>query len=1032
MRFVNQKIFISMKSFKFWDKVTGWIVFAIASFVYLSTIESSASFWDCGEFIAASYKLLVGHPPGAPIFMIIGRLFTMLAPSPDKVAVMMNAMSGLASAFTILFLFWSITHLAKKLVVKSGDDVSLSEKIAILGAGVVGALAYTFSDTFWFSAVEGEVYAMSSLFTALVFWVMLKWENEANEPYANRWIILLGLLMGLSIGVHLLNLLAIPAIGLIYYFKKYTPTIKGTVIALLVSSGILLFIMYGIIPGVIWVASIFELMFVNGMGLPFNSGLYFFVLLLGGAFGLGIYYSYLKGKAVLNTALTFVAVLLIGYSSFAIIVIRSSANPPMDQNSPDNVFSLLSYLNREQYGDRPLVYGHYYSAPILETKTTTPVRLPVGKRYEVVDERMEYIYDESFNTLFPRMWSQQPDHISAYKSWGDIKGMKIKGKDGKDYVKPTQAENMRFMFKYQLGHMYWRYFMWNFSGRQNEIQGHGSILEGNWITGLNFIDKHLIGDQSKLPDFMKKEKTRNVYYMLPLLLGLLGLTFQLFRKQHSKDDTEGYQSFAVVGMLFILTGIAIVIYLNQYPYQPRERDYAFAGSFYAFSIWIGLGVLFIWDLLRKYTNPTVAASVATVAGLVVPTLMGAQNWDDHDRSGRYAARDFAQNYLNSCDKDAVIFTNGDNDTFPLWYAQEVEGIRTDIRVCNLSYLQTDWYIDQMRRRAYDSAPLDYTLTSEQTRGGKRNVALINKNMNKGRVVDLKRAIEFVGSDRIESKEQRGYDFFPGTKFSIPVDTTLVLNNGTVRPQDKDKIVDEFIVDLEGIRRQYVGKNSLMILDLLATTEWRRPIYFAVTVPDENYVGLDKYFQVEGLAYRVVPVENSKDDMGGRIATDIMYDNMMNKFKWGGVETPGIYMDQTILRMTYNFRNNFVRLALDLLKEGKKEMAQNALLRCKEVLPEENVPFNAYSVMYAEAMYMADLKKDATYVMNRLYDRTVQTLEYYNSLQPKFKVQIGRNIEEELGVLQRMYMVADRQGEKELSQKIQSDFEKYYSMHLGNR
>jgi hypothetical protein len=1020
-----------MKSFKFWDNVTGWIVFAIASFVYLSTIESSASFWDCGEFIAASHKLLVGHPPGAPIFMIIGRLFTMMAPSPELVPIMMNSMSAMASAFTILFLFWSITHLAKKLIVKAGNEVSVSERVAIIGAGVVGALAYTFSDTFWFSAVEGEVYALSSLFTALVFWVMLKWENEANEPYGNRWIILLGLLMGLSIGVHLLNLLAIPAIGLIYYFKKYTPTIKGTIIALLVSSGVLLFIMYGIIPGTFSLASVFELMFVNGMGLPFNSGLYFFTLLVAGILAFGIYFTYVKGKTILNTALTFIAVILIGYSSFAIILIRSAANPPMDQNSPDNVFSLLSYLNREQYGDRPLVHGHYYSAPILETKTTNPVRLPVGNRYEVVDERMKYIYDESFNAFFPRMWSQQPDHISAYKAWGNIKGEKVKGKDGKDHIRPTQGENLRFMFKYQLGHMYWRYFMWNFSGRQNEIQGHGSILEGNWITGLNFIDKHLVGDQSKLPDHMKNDKARNVYYMLPLILGLLGITYQLFRKQHSKDDTEGYQSFAVVGMLFVLTGIAIVIYLNQYPYQPRERDYAFAGSFYAFSIWIGLGVLFLWDLLRKFTNATVAASVATIAGLTIPAIMAAENWDDHNRSGRYAARDFAINYLNSCEKDAIIFTNGDNDTFPLWYAQEVEGIRTDIRVCNLSYLQTDWYIDQMRRRAYDSAPLEFTLTSDQTRGGKRNVALINKNVNKGRVVDLKRAIEFIGSDRVESKEQRGYDFFPGTKFSIPVDTTLVLNNGTVRPQDKDRVVNEVIVDLEGIRRQYVGKNSLMILDLLATTEWRRPIYFAVTVPNENYVNLDKYFQVEGLAYRVVPVENSKDDVGGRIATDIMYDNMMNKFRWGGVENPGIFMDQTILRMTYNFRNNFVRLALELLKEGKKEMAQNALLKCKEVLPEENVPFNAFSVIYAEAMYMADLRDDATYVMNRLHERTVQTLEYYTSLQPKFRMQIGQSIEEELGTLQRMYMVADRQGEKEISQKIQSDFEKYYTMHLSS-
>lgn len=1013
-----------MKNYKILNIGLGWLAFIIAAFTYLSTVEATASFWDCGEFIASSYKLLVGHPPGAPVFMLIGRIFTLFAPDPSKVAVMMNAMSALSSAFTILFLFWTITHLAKKLIVNNGETITLGQGIAILGSGLVGSLAYTFSDTFWFSAVEGEVYAMSSLFTAAVFWAILKWENEADKPFSNRWIILIGFLIGLSVGVHLLNLLAIPAIILVYYFKKYEPTIKGTIVALVISFFVLMLIMYGIIPGIVKIASIFELMFVNGIGLPYHSGMIFFVLLMVALLVYGIYYTYVKVKVLWNTIFTFLAVIIIGYSAFAVILIRSNANPPMNQNDPNDAFSLLSYLNREQYGDRPLTYGHYYDAPIIDTEQSSKVRDQIDGKYQVIDHKLQYVYDANFEGFFPRMWSSQASHISAYKSWAKVKGRRMKGKDGQMHTKPTFSENLRFLFKYQLGHMYWRYFMWNFSGRQNEIQGHGSSQEGNWLSGIGFIDAPRVGKQDKLPEYMKNDKARNIYFMLPLILGLLGLAYQLFRGGKKKDNTRGYESFAVVGMLFLLTGIAIVIYLNQYPYQPRERDYAFAGSFYAFSIWIGLGVLYIWELLRKVIGSPGGAIAATALTLFIPGLMAAENWDDHDRSGRYAARDFAWNYLQSTDEDAIIFTNGDNDTFPLWYAQEVEGIRTDVRVCNLSYLQTGWYIDQMRYKAYDSDPVQFTLEADQTREGMRNLALIDKVNNKDRVVDLRRAIEFIGSDKRETKASNGYDFFPGSKFSIPVDSAMVVDNGTVRPQDADKIEDQFIVDLSKVDR-YVGKNSLMVLDILATNQWKRPVYYAVTVPTENYINMEDHFQVEGLAYRIVPVKNSADDIQGRVATDIMYDNMMNKFRWGGVDKPGIWMDQTIQRMCYNYRNNFTRLAGELIEMGDKERAIKALEKSWEVLPKENVPHNIYSISYAEMMWKVGINDKAMEVMNNVVTRSSQTLDYYYSLDISFQRQLSSSIQQELRAMQMVILAADRNGKSELFPELEDSFRQYY-------
>ncbi|HJX71554.1 MAG TPA: DUF2723 domain-containing protein, partial [Bacteroidales bacterium] len=715
-----------MKRFTLINNLTGWLIFLVSSYVYLSTIESTASFWDCGEFIAAGYKFEVGHPPGAPVFMLLTRLASLFAGNDtSKVAVMVNALSGLASSFTILFLFWTITHLARKIVARD-EEFTTGRIIAIIGSGVVGAMAYTFSDTFWFSAVEGEVYATSSLFTAVVFWAILKWENISHQPFANRWIILIAYLMGLSIGIHLLNLLAIPAIVLVYYFKYNEISTRGIIKALLVSVLILGSVMYIIIPGFVKIPSIFELLFVNNFGLPYWSGVFFYLILLTILISWSIHYTHRNKKVILNTIMITLAAILIGYSSYAIIVIRSQANPPMDQNNPENLFALLSYLNREQYGDRPLLHGQYFNAQPESVKEEKAVYTPIKDKYVITNHRIKYVYDKKYTTLFPRMWSSDPEHVNAYMSWARIEEKDIyeaqsdengnlsrdnQGNIVYDRSKPKRspsfAKNLKFLFRYQIVHMYLRYFMWNFAGRQNDIQAHfdDEITKGNWISGIKFIDEARLGNKDDLPRSFLNNKAYNKYYLLPLLLGLIGLIYQ-FRKR--QDD------FWIVLALFVMTGIAIVFYLNQNPIQPRERDYAYAGSFYAFAVWIGLGMLAFYDIFNRYLPQSASALIAGILCFVgVPFIMGKENWDDHNRSGRYMARDFAYNYLNSCAPNAILFTNGDNDTFPLWYAQEVEGIRTDVRVINLSYLGADWYIEQMHRKVYDSDPVPFTLTKDK-------------------------------------------------------------------------------------------------------------------------------------------------------------------------------------------------------------------------------------------------------------------------------------------------------------------------------
>ncbi len=1015
-----------MKNYKSLNVIVGWAVFLISAIVYLMTIEPTTSFWDCGEFITTSFKLEVGHPPGAPFFMILGRFFTIFA-SPDKAAMMINSLSALASAFTILFLFWSITHLAKKLV-KNEGELTLGQILAILGSGAVGALAYTFSDTFWFSAVEGEVYASSSLITAIVFWAILKWENVADEPQANRWIVLIAYLMGLSIGVHLLNLLAIPAIVFVYYYKKYTASRNGIIASFLVSMIILGVIMYGIIPGVVTIATWFELALVNGFGLPYKTGVIIYALVLIGLIILGIRYTIRKKLVLWNTILVSVTVILIGYSSFAMIVIRSSANTPMDQNSPDDVFSLLRYLNREQYGDRPLIFGQYYNTPLDSDEpyvNDKPYYIQKDGKYVISYMRQSANYDSDYTTFFPRMWSRSPQHVQDYKSWAGIKGKPARVTSPSGEVEtiqlPTFVENLTFFIRYQVAHMYFRYFMWNFAGRQNDIQGHGDILNGNWISGINFIDSARLGDQSKVPPHMKNNKARNTYYFLPLILGLIGAFFHYNR--HRKD-------MWVVFLLFIMTGLAIVIYLNQYPHQPRERDYAYAGSFYAFAIWIGLGVLAIVEGLKKHVPETVSAiGVTAICLFLVPGIMASENWDDHDRSGRYTARDFGANYLNSIEPNGIIFTNGDNDTFPLWYNQEVEGVRTDVRVCNLSYLQTDWYIDQMKRKAYESEPLPISFTEDQYVQGTNDVIyLMNDPRIKG-AVELKRAINFVKDDdpRTKLTQADNASYIPSKKLFLKVDKEAVIRNKVVPENLYDQIVDTIFIDFGN--KNYITKDELMVLDMIANSNWERPIYYAITVGRDKYLGLQDYFTIEGLAYRFTPVKSPRTGIHfGSVNTEKMYKLFMKEFKWGNMNDPEVYIDENNQRMMMNIRNNFNRLAEALIKENKKDSATRVLDRSLELIPHEIVPFNYFSIQIAENYFAADQLEKGKKVIEQILATYESEIDYMLSLEGKYIASVDEEIQRLLYFMREMGMITNQYKQDDLAEEITQKFNKYFELY----
>jgi len=1004
--------------FKKINLIGGWISFAIALTVYLLTLEPTVSLWDCGEFIASSYKLQVGHPPGAPLFMIIGRVFSLFTSDTEKVAMLINAVSAFASAFTIMFLFWTISHLLKKLMLPQDGDqekTSRSNLIVVLGGSFVGAMAYTFSDTFWFSAVEGEVYATSSLFTAAVFWAILKWENVAHQPGANRWIILIAYLMGLSIGVHLLNLLTIPALVLVYYFKKNrTVTRKGVVYALAVSFAILLSIMYGIIPGIVKVATIVEKFFTNTVGLHYNVGVVIYVALLLGALIYGIYRTqFVKKHVIWNTILVGITVIIIGYSSYALIVIRSLAGPPMNENRPENVFALLSYLNREQYGDRPLVRGHLYNAEPEDYVYKKPVHVLSKEKneYEIAYYKPEVVM-RGKKVLLPRMYSRDSNHRQAYQEFGTIN----------DPGNPSSLDNLEFLFRYQIGHMYFRYFMWNFAGKQNDVQGHGNVLNGNWISGIKGFDSARIGPQKLLPDQMRDHAARNTYYFLPLLLGLLGLFFQL---------DKNVRDFWIVMSLFILTGLAIVIYLNQTPYQPRERDYAFAGSFYAFSIWIGIGVAGIFQILRSRLKANLAAIAALgISFLAVPTLLAIENWDDHDRSGRYTARDIARNYLNSCDKDAILFTVGDNDTFPLWYVQDVEGIREDVRIVNMMLFNMNWYIDQMRWQNYSSKPLPFSIPQSIYEKVPGNSIYVRENERSATVDYIS---TFMASDdprtKLPLRTGEKVDYIPTHKLLLQVDSARVIANGTVRPEDAHRLVKDIRIQLEPNKQ--ILKGTLGQLDILGANKWNRPIYYTSGGFDGS-LGLEEFYRTEGLAYRVVPISSPFKSIleMGEIDTDILYDRIMNKFQWGRMNEKDVRLDYYTIRTlsVIRFRGLHTRLAMKLLKEGKKEKALGVLDRCMDLAPSHVLPFDQYitgitlpdrqgGIIHYEGIvegyYLCGEMEKANAILREHYINLAAEYNYYNGMKSRHKSSIQREISEVRYQLEELKILLQKYNQQDL-------------------
>ena len=1241
-------------NYKRFNDYAGWAVWLVATIVYLLTIEPTASFWDCGEFIASAYKLEVGHPPGAPMFMLLARLFSMFVPA-IYAATAVNVMSAMASSFTILFLFWSITHLANKLSMSRWDEgqtePKAGQRLAILGSGAVGALAYTFSDSFWFSAVEGEVYALSSLFTALVFWAILKWESRSEEPGNLRWIVLIAYLMGLSIGVHLLNLLAIPAIVAVYYFKRNDFKWITFIGALALSLALLLFVQFGLIQGFVKLAARFELAFVNSLGMPFNTGVIVYLLLVTGLLVGALRYSRKKGWWQLNVAALSVAMILVGYSTFALIVVRSAANPPMDENNPENLFALLSYLNREQYGDRPLAEGQYWNSPNdMEDpyEDGTPTYFPshsVYKKRGTVDSRVatfrerfaaekyieegegsftikeEYVdsgekknglpkYDSRFTMLFPRMYSSQSNHVGEYKKWSNYKGWNetvsytspldgeardanafeahlgsqilggslgkdelnrtlnnlyrsfgqrfganyevrskteiivgrgnqarladlgnsevrrtlaqlmmedlSKGLDrGRSYAQtiqrslngleqqirlatqkanrtrssedirevqrlqgqadryhelllPSQGENLTFFTRYQVGWMYLRYFMWNFAGRQNDVQGHGDFIDGNWLSGLDFLDAQRLGNRANVPVSRAEDKAHNRFYLLPLLLGMMGLVFQAVR---------GWKDFTVTGLLFVLTGFAIVVYLNQYPLQPRERDYAYVGSFYAFAIWIGLGVYALFDIsghlkgkdlgmaigaplgiaallfgvevatggthslsyavmylaglsalliglafaLGRSGNEGLNAAVLSGLLLLVPLQMGAEGWDDHSRAGRSTGVDMAKNYLDSLAPNAILFTNGDNDTFPLWYVQEVEGYRTDVRIVNLSLLNTDWYVEQMKRRAYDSPPVPIQMGEQQYRQGTRDIVLMDPPVDPDNpYADIGAAMQMAldDDDMVDYGGGRKYAHMPSNSFRVPVDSAYALSSGLVLPEEAGRMVDALewtVTDGNGTPRQYVLKNQFMVMEILRNNNWERPIYFAVTIGPDSYVGLQDYFRLEGLAWRLVPVKyGSRGGQPLGIARDIMYDNVMEKFQWGGMDAEGeIYMDENNRRMATNIRLQMTNLAESFVQAGDPAKGIEVMDLLLRSTPSRNVPFSRVMLPVVELLSQISMDDTlsevdrtraaqlAKQVGSELFADLTDDVSYFISLEDEYYFASDNSIQMAMAVSQRI-------------------------------
>ena len=1069
-----------MRVYKIVNNLMGWFVFLIAAFTYCSTIEPTASFWDCPEFITTAYKFEVGHPPGAPFFMLLGKLFTLFVSDATQVAKMVNTMSAMLSAGCILFLFWSITHLARVLIHDNSKEMTVAQIVAIMASGVAGALVYTWSDTFWFSAVEGEVYAFSSFMTALVFWLILKWEDNADEPHSDRWLVLIAYLAGISIGVHLLNLLCIPAIVLVFYYKKgKNPNLKGSLLVLLLSFVIIAVVLWGIIPGIVKMGAWSELMFVNQFGCPFNTGFYIYLALLVVTLAWALYESYtaksdilmkisflasvfmlgvpfmtgttlssfiiglvilavvavvvFKHKVfsarVLNTAVLCMALITVGYSSYAIVVIRSGANPPMDQNSPEDAFALQEYLNREQYGDRPLLYGQAYtSKPELKltdngyymynTKSKGEVWQRQDKenpdepdKYIKIRDKLSYVYPSNQMMVFPRIYDE--GHARDYEDWlGGVEGHMVnynRAGQNMQIKMPTQGDNLRFFLSYQVNFMYLRYFMWNFVGRQNDIQSNGELEHGQWISGIPFIDNLRLGDQSLLPSDLQNNKGHNVFFFLPLILGMIGLFWQSF-----KGD-KGVQQFWVVFFLFFLTGIAIVVYLNQTPVQPRERDYAYAGSFYAFAIWCGLGITAIYDWISGWlgkrqgqqSTALTAALISVVPAIAVPAQMVSQTWDDHDRSGRYVCRDFGLNYLETIPHNGVIYTNGDNDTFPLWYNEDTEGNRTDVRVCNLSYLNTDWYIDQMKRPAYEgegqSTPLPIDWTRLQYATGKNEVTDVNPTImtEMGEMPYKEFVLRMYQEDPETAKMLFGeqpfelkniihnvilnpeltdqFRNFPSDTVYVTVDKEAVRKSGMMIP---DSIPDRMAIDLSATKSVY--KNLMMVLEMISQANFSRPLYMATTVGSSNYGNLFRNFIQEGLAYRISPFTFDENAPSSTIVdADKMFDNMVNKYHYGNMSQEGLYVDETVMRMCLTHRRWFSLLINTLVEQGDVKRARIALEKVSKELPDYNIPHTLAggSLDLAKSSLLCGMVAEGDNINDALVKNAQEYLRYYYSLSP---------------------------------------------------
>jgi hypothetical protein len=1010
-----------MSNYQKFNNIGGWLIFAVASLVYFLTIEPTTSWWDCGEYIATAYKLQVGHPPGAPLFQMIGRFFSLFAFGNEaNVALMINIMSALSSSFTILFLFWTISLLGKKMV-KARGEMNDAKMFMVLGSACVGALAYTFSDSFWFSAVEGEVYAMSSFFTALVFWAILKWEENADKASNMRWLILIAYLMGLSIGVHLLNLLAIPAIAFVYYYKKYDTSRKGIIITLIVSVLVLAGIMYVLIPWIVKLSSLFELLFVNSFGLPFNTGTIFYFLLLIGGIVWGIRYTIKKQKVLLNTLIICFVFILIGYSSFFMLVIRSNADVPIDENSPEEAISLLSYLNREQYGSWPLFHGQYYNAPVVGYEDGANVYEKDKKlgKYVVVSKKTIYTYDPKFTTIFPRIWSnQKPIHALKYKEYITGTTVRTQGPDGKAkvLVKPTFGDNLKFFFSYQVGHMYFRYFMWNFAGRQNDIESQGDPREGNWISGISFLDNARLGDLDLLPDAYRNEAT-NKFYLLPLILGFIGFFFHF---QRSSKDTW------VVSLLFLMTGLAIVVFLNQYPFQPRERDYAYAGSFYAFAIWIGLGVMAITDFMNKYSKNAKlnAIAITAICFFSVPVLMASQGWDDHDRSGKYAARDWAKNYMDSCDPNAVLYSIGDNDTFPLWYIQEVENHRTDIRVVNYMLSSGEWYVNQLSKKVYEAEPLPFSILPEQYGKGKNEYTPYYEGnfQVEEEYVELKNIIDFIASDHPASKVSMAsgtkMNFFPFKKVKIKVDSAACVDNGIVPRELAHLIVDEITWE---IKSDALYKNDLAFLDFLANNNWERPIYFTNPSVVKDVFQANDFVYLSGFTYKLMPIraQDFVDELGG-IDTEQSYNILMNVAKYGNLKNSTFDREST--RNSSIVKQSFMRLARALLQEGDKEKALKVVEKCFEEFPIDKMPIDHFSRPFIDIYYKCGAVDKALALSEALVKRYAQEFDYYLAYPSENANAFDNEMREALTVIQHIAHMANENGQTEYVKEIEALFQ----------